>query len=159
MLEIKNVEICFFILKTHLEDKIRNISQQWFGIWIMRCSCVYYILYCISRNNSHTLVMSSELRQDTDALPWLHECLRFSPVFYQRKQIVSWRLSCFLSPPPEGSLSDSSAQPSSAPGSLNNSTWASILQSPFLFFLFFFLLAFFSFLALSTFLLAPEPLR
>lgn len=48
-----------------------------------------------------------------------------------------WPWVCFLSPPAEGSVSDSSAQPSSAPGSINNSTWASIPLSSFLFFLFF----------------------
>lgn len=147
-----------------MEDEIRNISQQWFGKVIMINIAVYIIFHFpLLKNKSHRLDMSLKWSKDTELFE-MH-CHEFINVLIlllsstKESRLYWWRLSCFLSPPPEGSLSDSSAQPSSAPGSLNNSTWASIIQSPFLLFFFFFPPSIFSFLALSTFLLAPEPLR
>lgn len=102
---------------------------------------VYVIFhFSLLRNKSHRLDMSLKWRKDTELFE-MH-CHDFINVVIlllsstKESRLYWWHLSCFLSPPPEGSLSDSSAQPSSAPGSLNNSTWASILQSPFLLFFF-----------------------
>lgn len=82
--------------------------------------------------------------------------LKISTGMSFRVHFVWWWPVLSLPSPAEGSVSDSTAQPSSAPGSINNSTWASIPLSSFLFVFPTFLFSPLLF-SLSTLLLAPNP--